>query len=278
MLRFFVELSCSSCSSCVMPSKFRGEKRTAFRTSKVVTYRVAADNPRDDLSALQLACPGTVGVLVAPKGDPVFKQLRAAMKGGDVERHRFAERLFGEFREGKRLPLEAAKVAYAEAASVGKITYKRQTVLSHVVLGDGKAVSYILLLFSGTPFKANSFALEEEYDPNVDGAELRVAMIFCDPPALSESEQRALAQVDPTRIDLAIGPPARAGENEEHWQEAALCMMAMLVIALILAAGAEPSVDIVHLSDEEVKKLGAAETAAELMRRRIALLAANSPK
>jgi hypothetical protein len=258
-----------------MQAEFLGKNRTKSRTSKVVTYRVSALGPTDEAGAVPLAQPGTVAVLIAPKGDPLFKQLRAAIKGDVAARSVLAKKLFAQLNERKQVPLEEAKVAYAAAASVGSVKYKEASVLTELFLASGQGFGYAILPFNGTRFRPNGLVFQEQYDPHASDTELRVAMIFCDPPAFTQAERGALAKVDPDRIDLTIGGLLGPKTSDREFVQGVMLVTAIVAVGVLgvtIFGISSSGSDIEHLGDDEVKKLGPSETASELMRRRVALL------
>lgn len=244
----------------------------ARRPRRVSRLEVLRTEAPDGLRPL----PGTITVFYARPGTGGLDLVRAAVEGGPGAVERLREELKRQHADRRPAPLERAVRMVTEADVFADIHYGGQVLSRAVFLPPEVDLAFHQFPYNGGRLAKEGFALVERYVEGT-GASLEAIVLRSDPP-LTDAERAALDQLPPEQLAENVGREVKCGD---HWTRVAVAV-AVVVIAVVatillacLSLAPERSI---HLTEEELEKLGPTASARKLLALRERFIAENMPR
>jgi hypothetical protein len=225
--------------------------------------------------------PGSMAVLIARAGSGALPELRAALKEGGARLTKLHSRVVEQYGSGHSSSREAAVKAMVQAPVLADIRYGGNTLNSGIFVPQHIDYAIAIFPFNGGRLAAEGFELVEY--PK-DGAQERLEGIVVEAaPELTEAEQSALSLVPPNQLGRNVGVSLDCCTT---WWAVGFVTAGLVGAVALGALGALTVIAVAgltvvrlgsatHLSEEQIRKLGPAASARDLLAlRREALLEA----
>ncbi|MGW6725596.1 hypothetical protein ACWF9G_06790 [Nocardia sp. NPDC055029] len=208
-----------------------------------------------------LCLPGSVRVFVAAQDDPILQRVRdaATLRNGD-DVAMVENELRPRFEGRTRLSTYQAWRLLQRSPVFASVRYGGRTLATNIFPPDDLGVVILDNPYNGGQLSPESLTLVEHRRDGTDDALAAVALKH--EPPLTPAERAALAQVPEDQLEANLTADASCCENGTFVAWAAMAVtVAVLCTAAVMAAEEEDR----HLSDEQIRRLGPATTARELL-------------
>ena len=216
-----------------------------------------------------LAFPGTVSIYVARKGSGVLNEIRAAL-GTGAGATNLMKRLHKPAENRAPMTLSDAADFIAKLPTYGEVRYGGRVLMQNLCVPDGFEAVMTALPYNGGELERDGFAFAQYRRTDAPYDLEAIALVHA--PPLSDVQKAALRAVPKDQASMNVGTASRCY---------ALCATAVAVVVTVAAtlccgtgksaAAWEMAEKSAALSDDDVKKMGPAATAKQLLaaRRRI---------
>jgi len=225
---------------------------------KVLDYLPSSSDP-----TRQLAMSGTITLFLAPVGSSTLHEIESAVTAGDGGDIQLADRFRAQSSGRTQLPLEIA-VEMVKAQSVfADVRYGGLTVASNYFVPANADYCAVVLPYNGGRLSKQGFSLIEHYLEDNDRPLQALALRHC--PPLTPAEKVALVLVPATQMELTVGKAYMC------WALSAIALVALVTLVAICAGKPGPHGELqedVHLTEEQIRALGPAATARQLLQLR----------
>lgn len=228
-----------------------------------------------------LGVPGTMSVIVSRAGSGVLTELRAAIKEGGSKLAAFHQRLTDQYAQGRRASPEEVAKLLIHAPVLADVRYGGHTLNAGITVPKNLDCYVAVFPYNGGPLAREGFELVEY--PKDGATERLEALVIEAAPELSPAEAAALKLVPVSQLGRNVGASL---DCDTTWlavgalavgatTAAALAVGNAMTIIAIAAITAMQLGQAVHLSEDQIKTLGPAASARQLLAmRRQALLEA----
>lgn len=235
------------------------------RTVEIVNYQPT--NPQPDT---HLALEGTVTLLAARHGSRFFVEIREALANNDRSAEDLARRMYRQYKGRKTTTLsKGIKSACAEPV-LADVLHGDMLLVESLFVPRDLEVAFIPLPYNGGRFADGGLRLVEH--PLSEDVESLDILALAHAPSLSKAEQAALAQVPPEQYALNIGDPLGPRACGTGLLVAAVVVEVAVVAVTFAITGSIDMEHMDHMSAGELKKLGPAASARQLVQMRRAFL------
>ncbi|MFE3077580.1 hypothetical protein [Nocardia tengchongensis] len=204
---------------------------------------------------------GSVRVFVAAQGDPLLQRVRDAASRRNGEDVDLIEQVIRPRFEGRtRLSPYQAWRLLERAPVFASIRYGGRTLATNVFPPDDLGMVILDNPYNGGELNPTSLTLVEHRRDGTDAGLEAVALKFA--PPLSPAERAALAQVPEDQLEGNMTVNGSCCHNGTFIMWAAMAATVAVICALAVRADEEEQQ---HLTDEQIRRLGPAATARELL-------------
>ena len=248
------------------------------RPIRVRPLEVIDNTPKSADQLSILGAPGTMTVFVAKKGARALDDVRAAVtKGGDQNIEKVRTHVRGRAPRRKPVSDRQAAELMVCAPVFADIRYGGDVLNRGVFLPDGFDLVVVVLPYNGGRLARGGFSLAEHFQEGSDAA-LEGLVVQVSPP-LTAAEKAALRQVPPDQRVANVGVAISCRTTWWAVGFVAACLAGVAVLAAVEIFGLAPRPgNVVHLTEQELKKLGPAASARKLLAMRRELLRKQSSR
>ena len=221
----------------------------------------------------QSGLSGTMVVVIARAGSGVLPELRAALKEGGARLTKFHNRLLKQYRSAQNSQREDAVKAMVQAPVLADVRYGGNTLNSGIHVPQNIDCALAIFPYNGGQLAAEGFELVEY--PK-EGAKDRLEGIVLETaPQLNAAELAALRLVPASQLGRNVGVSLDCNTTWIAVVVTAVTLLGIGGLAAVAAAAKMEFGEEMHLTEAQIKRLGPAASARELLAlRREALLGA----
>ena len=218
----------------------------------------------------QSGLSGTMVVVLARAGSDVLPELRAALKEGGARLTKFHNRLLEQYRSAQRTSREDAVKAMVQAPVLADVRYGGNTLNSGIHVPQNIDCAVAIFPYNGGKLAAEGFELVQY--PKAGAKDRLEGIVVETAPELSAVELAALRLVPASQLGRNVGVSV---DCETTYWALAFLGAGLLGIGLLGTPGSVVLGQETHLTETQIKRLGPAASARELLAlRREALLGA----
>ena len=243
-------------------------RRRSVRVTKADVIEVT----RTRLQKPTLGAPGSMTVFLAAKSSAAMDEVRAAVNEGGLPAKKLSEHVSRQYKRRRQQTVKEAVKAISRARVFAELRYGGATLATGLFLPKGLDVAVLCFPYNGGRLTRDGFTLVEYIDRHATDAGIDVLVIKVDPD-LSDVEEGLLeAQNDADRFQN-VGYEAWC--DTTAWAVAAGVVAAATLAAAVATLGCvAPNVEVPHLSERDVQRLGPEASVQKLLNiRRDALYA-----
>jgi hypothetical protein len=230
----------------------------ASRSIRETKIQVIDYQPKST-TTLRLAAPGTVTIYLSKKGSGLLDEVRAAVTDSNrIEK--LQTNMQKQLKRTKSSSLEDFAALMIRQPVLADIRYGGATLNRGVFLPKGCDLFPIPFAYIGGRLAKQGFTLAEYYKEGSDAALEAVAIRST--PTLTDAEKEAIRQIPDSQLGQSVTTLAR-------WCDTTWWMVAAAVVAVAAVTVNYTCIcarmEEVHLSDNELRKLGPAASAQKLI-------------
>jgi len=222
--------------------------------------------PTDPRPETHLALEGTITLLVGRSGSRAMTEVREALATKPARTEAVARKLYLQYRKRKQVPLAKAVKTALEQPVFADVLHGDTVLTESLFVPKDMEIAFVPFPYNGGALADRGLVLIEH--PVSEDVEPLDVLALRHPPELSKAERAALNSVPPEQNSLNVG--RSAGSHACSVVALTLAVVAEVAIVAVTFAitGGISRAHMEHIDDGDIRKMGPAKTARELVRMR----------